>query len=65
MNDSYYKQEAEFAVEWYEANGIKAYVDSDEISVYVICNDVHILVSGSELSYRADLYREDYLEETI
>jgi hypothetical protein len=65
MNDYYYKEEAELAVKWYEVNDIQAYVDSDEISVYVVCNDMHILISGSELSYRADLYREHYLEETL
>lgn len=65
MKDYYYKEEAELAVKWYEVNDIQAYVDSDEISVYVVCDDTHILISGSELSYRADLYKENYLEETL
>jgi hypothetical protein len=65
MKDYYYKEEAELAVKWFETNGIQAYVDSDEISVYVVCNDTHILISGSELSYRADLYQENYLEKDI
>lgn len=63
--EHFYKEEAELAVKWYEINDIPAYIDTDEISVYVICNDTHILISGSELSYRADLYREHYLEETL
>lgn len=61
--EHFYKEEAELAVKWYEVNDIPAYIDTDEISVYVIFydaykNDIHILISGSELSYRADLYKE-------
>ena len=42
-------------------NDISAYIDTDKTSIYVeVNNDTHILVSGSEVSYRADLYREHY-----
>ena len=70
MKDYYYKEEAELAVKWFEINDIPAYIDTDGISVYVVFidaykNDIHILISGSELSHRADLYKEhlENLEE--
>ena len=54
-------KETKDALKWYELNDISAYIDTDKTSIYVeVNNDTHILVSGSEVSYRADLYREHY-----
>ena len=54
-------EETQDALKWFEMNDIKAWADSDQTSVYVEVNhDTHVLVSGSEVSYRADLYRENY-----
>ena len=54
-------KETKDALRWYEFNDISAYIDTDKTSIYVVVNnDTHILVSGSEVSYRADLYREHY-----
>jgi hypothetical protein len=54
-------EETKDALKWFEMNDISAYIDTDKTSIYVeVNNDTHILVSGSEVSYRADLYREHY-----
>jgi len=54
-------KETELALKWYEMNDIVAYADTDQTSIYVeVNNDTHILVSGSEISYRADLYKNHY-----
>ena len=54
-------KETKDALRSYELNDISAYIDTDKTSIYVeVNNDTHILVSGSEVSYRADLYREHY-----
>tara|TARA_R100000458_G_C8245253_1_gene223367 strand:- start:1097 stop:1282 length:186 start_codon:yes stop_codon:yes gene_type:complete len=56
-----YIEETKDALKWFEMNDISAYIDTDKTSIYVeVNNDTHILVSGSEVSYRADLYREHY-----
>jgi len=56
-----YIKETKDALKWFEMNDIIAWADSDQTSVYVEVNhDTHVLVSGSEVSYRADLYREHY-----
>lgn len=56
-----YIEETKDALKWFEMNDIKAWADTDQTSVYVEVNhDTHVLVSGSEVSYRADLYRENY-----
>jgi hypothetical protein len=56
-----YIEETKDALKWFEINDISAYIDTDKTSIYVeVNNDTHILVSGSEVSYRADLYREHY-----
>lgn len=57
-------EETQDALRWYEMNDIVAYADTDKTSVFIVVNnDTHVLVSGSEVSYRADLYRDNY--ETI
>ncbi len=54
-------EETKDALKWYEMNDISAYIDTDKTSIYVeVNNDTHILVSGSEVSYRADLYKNHY-----
>ena len=54
-------KEVELALKWFEMNDISAYIDTDKTSIYIkVNNDTHVLVSGSEVSYRADLYREHY-----
>jgi hypothetical protein len=56
-----YIEETKLALKWFEMNDISAYIDTDKTSIYVeVNNDTHILVSGSEISYRADLYKENY-----
>jgi len=47
---------AYLCVKYYEENDIEAYADKEE--VYIMINDVNILVSSSEVSYRADLKLE-------
>jgi hypothetical protein len=54
-------EETKLALKWYEMNEISAYIDTDKTSIFVeVNNDTHILVSGSEISYRADLYKNHY-----
>jgi len=54
-------EETKDALKWFKANDIVAWADSDKTSVYVeVNNDTHVLINGSEISYRADLYREHY-----
>ena len=56
-----YIEETKDALKWFDMNDISAYIDTDKTSIYVeVNNDTHVLVSGSEVSYRADLYREHY-----
>lgn len=56
-----YIEQTKDALKWYEANNIVAYPDTDKTSVFIVVNnDTHVLVSGSEVSYRADLYRNKY-----
>ena len=55
-----YIQETKDAIKWFKMNNIIAWADSDQTSVYVAVKDISVLVSGSEVSYRADLYREHY-----
>jgi hypothetical protein len=50
-------KEIELALKWYQMHGIDAYVD-DQTSVYIeMDNDISIMVSSSEISFRADLYK--------
>ena len=53
-------KETKDAIKWFKMNNIVAWADSDKTSVYVAVKDISVLVSGSEVSYRADLYREHY-----
>ena len=62
-NRDRFVEETQDALRWYEMNDIVAYADTDKTSVFIIIKDTHVLVSGSEVSYRADLYRCNY--ETI
>ena len=56
-----YIQETKDAIKWFEMNNIVAWADTDQTSVYIeVNNDTNVLISGSEVSYRADLYRENY-----
>lgn len=52
-------KEIELALKWFEMNDISAYNRNEDLFVEVN-NDTHILVSSSEISYRADLYKEHY-----
>ena len=46
-----------------KANDIVAWADSDKTSVYVeVNNDTHVLINGSEISYRADLYKNNQIK---
>lgn len=50
-------KEVELALKWYKMHGIDAYEDTDK-NVYIqLDNDIHVLVSDSEVSFRADLYK--------
>ena len=54
-------QETKDAIKWFEMNDIVAWADTDKTSVYIeVNNDTHVQISGSEVSYRAELYRENY-----
>lgn len=54
-------EETNDALKWFEMNDIVAWADTDKTSVYVEVNhDTNVLLSGCEVSYRADLYREFY-----
>ena len=51
-------EETKDAIKWFEMNDIVAWADTDQTSVYVeVNNNISVLLSGSEVSYRADLYR--------
>ena len=52
-------KEIQLALKWYEMNDISAYNTNEDLFVEVN-NDTYILVSNSEISYRADLYKEHY-----
>lgn len=53
-------KEIELALKWFEMNDISAYNTNNEDLFVEVNNDTHILVSNSEISYRADLYKEHY-----
>ena len=52
-----YTEETKMALAWFKKNNISAYIDTDKTSIYIKVNDIDILISGSEISYRADLYK--------
>ena len=52
-------EEIELALKWFEMNDISAYNTNEDLFVEVN-NDTHILVSSSEISYRAEWYKEHY-----
>ena len=53
-----YIEETKLALKWYQMHGIDAYADTDKTSVFIqLDNDIHIFVSGSEVSFRAELYK--------
>lgn len=55
-----YIEETKLALKWFEANDIQAYIDTDKTSIYIQVNKEDLLISGSEVSYRASLYEENY-----
>jgi hypothetical protein len=56
-------EETKDALKWFKANDIVAWADSDKTSVYVeVNNDTHVLINGSEISYRADLYKNNQIK---
>jgi hypothetical protein len=59
-------EETKDALKWFKANDIVAWADSDKTSVYVeVNNDTHVLINGSEISYRADLYKNNQLKINV
>jgi len=53
------QQENQFASEWFNSRGIKSWVNDDQVYIEV-CGDGDtylVLVSNSEVLYRADLYK--------
>lgn len=55
------QQENQFASEWFNSKGIKSWVNDDQVYI-----EVHgggyvfdVLVSNSEVLYRADLYKSE------
>jgi hypothetical protein len=56
-------EEAKMAVSYYQDRGISAYRDGAD--VYIEVEDIQILVSGSEVSYRAGLYLEENSKQCI
>ena len=54
-----YIEETKLALKWLEANDIQAYIDTDKTSIYIQVNEEDLLISGSEVSYRASLYEEN------
>lgn len=62
--------DADFCIKWFESKNVKAYSDLDnKDGVYITVNNIEILLSTSEVSYRAELYKltkkpTDYLFTT-
>ena len=52
-------KEIQLALKWFEMNDISAY-NTDEDLYVEVNNDTTIKISNSEISYRADLYKEHY-----
>ena len=52
-------EEIELALKWFKMNDISAYNTYEDLYVEVN-DDTHILISKAEISYRADLYKENY-----
>jgi len=50
-----YTEETKMAFAWFKKNNISAFIDTDKTSIYIEVNNKDILISGSEVSYRADL----------
>jgi len=57
-------KEIELALKWYQMHGIDAYkvgLADHQTNVYIeMDNDISIMVSSSEISFRADLYKNNY-----
>lgn len=55
------QQENQFASEWFNSRGIKSWVNDDQvyIEVYGDGDTYEVLVSNSEVLYRADLYKSE------
>ena len=47
----------EMAQKWFWGEGVKAYIDDG--SLYIKVNELEIQVSSAEVSYRAELYKEE------
>jgi len=61
------KQEIRDAIAWFKLHDVEAYTDDDNGFYVVITHelnrdDIHLLISTSEVSYRADLWKEFKLE---
>jgi len=50
--------EKQLALAWFEKQGIKTYESNGD--VYIIVDTYHIMISSSEISYRADLFKEQF-----
>jgi len=51
--------ELQQAVRWFKENDVHAYEDDGSVYIVVASLDLEIQVSTSEVSYRAELYREE------
>jgi len=45
----------EKAIEYFENKGINSYLDDS--TIYIVVNGMHIAISDSEVSYRADIQK--------
>jgi len=54
-------QENQFASDWFNSRGIKSWVNDDQVYIEVTgeLETYEILVSSSEVLYRADLYKDE------
>lgn len=50
------------SMEWFKARGFETY--NDDHAVFLVVDDIHILISASEVSYRAELYKEEQDNDT-
>lgn len=51
--------EIDNAIKWFKSNDIFCYVDDG--SIYIKVNDFDIQISGSEISYRAELWKDELI----
>lgn len=50
------------AKKWFEDNGIRCYTQGDEELFIIVGDDIHVMVSHSEIEYRAEINSEAWCD---